>query len=128
MCLFLWLLSAPWFPCTSNQGFLWCQGAVVYLPDSSLAFCVGLCGICLQEALVFPAKELRKHFRVGDHVKVVRGNHEGETGMVLRVEKNVAVLFSDLSMKEVRSVTDMCRLMTALHLKLANKVKKLLGK
>ena len=55
-----------------------------------------------QDPLEFQAKELRKHFNVGDHVKVIAGRHEGETGLIVRIEVNLAVLFSDLTMHEVR--------------------------
>ena len=50
----------------------------------------------------FPAHELRKHFKVGDHVKVIGGKYEGDTGLIIRVEDNAVVLFSDLTMHEVR--------------------------
>ena len=46
--------------------------------------------------------QLRKHFRLGDHVKVLKGQHEGDTGLVLRVEENLIIFFSDLTMHEVR--------------------------
>ena len=46
-------------------------------------------------------RELRKYFVVGDHVKVVAGRHEGETGLVVRIETNLAVLLSDLTYNEV---------------------------
>ena len=49
-------------------------------------------------------RELRKHFNVGDHVKVIAGRHEGETGLIVRVETNLAILFSDLTMHEVGSL------------------------
>ncbi|CAB0029460.1 unnamed protein product [Trichogramma brassicae] len=55
----------------------------------------------LTEALMFTANELKKYFTMGDHVKVVAGRNEGDTGLVLRVEPNRVVLFSDLSMLEV---------------------------
>ena len=38
----------------------------------------------------------------GEHVKVVHGEHSGETGLVLRVEGPVCVVFTDASQKEVR--------------------------
>lgn len=53
--------------------------------------------------LEFPANELRKYFRMGDHVKVIAGRYEGDTGLVVRVEENFVILFSDLTMHEVRS-------------------------
>ena len=49
-------------------------------------------------------RELRKYFQVGDHVKVIAGRHEGETGLIVRVETNLAVIFADLTMHEVTTV------------------------
>ena len=49
----------------------------------------------------FPAHELKKYFKMGDHVKVLAGRYEGDTGLIVRVEDNMAVLFSDLTMHEV---------------------------
>ena len=56
----------------------------------------------LKDPLEFPANELKKHFRMGDHVKVLEGRYEGDTGLIVRVEDNMVVLFSDLTMHEVR--------------------------
>ncbi|XP_071795435.1 transcription elongation factor SPT5-like [Asterias amurensis] len=56
----------------------------------------------LKDILEFPAHELRKHFKIGDHVKVIAGRYEGDTGLVVRVEENLAVLFSDLTMHEMK--------------------------
>lgn len=47
------------------------------------------------------ASELKKHFKVGDHVKVMNGRHEGETGLIVRVEDNNAIIISDLTMEEI---------------------------
>jgi len=57
----------------------------------------------LQDPLEFPAHELKKHFKTGDHVKVIGGKYEGDTGLIVRVEENIVVLFSDLTMHEVNS-------------------------
>ena len=38
---------------------------------------------------------------MGDHVKVLGGRYEGDTGLIVRVEENMVVLFSDLTMHEV---------------------------
>lgn len=54
-----------------------------------------------QNPLEFPANELRKFFKMGDHVKVIRGRYEGDTGLIVRVEEKMIVLFSDLTMHEV---------------------------
>ncbi|KAI8500686.1 Transcription elongation factor SPT5 [Branchiostoma belcheri] len=42
----------------------------------------------LKEPLEFPSHELRKHFNMGDHVKVIAGRYEGDTGLIVRVEDN----------------------------------------
>ena len=55
----------------------------------------------LKDPLEFPAHELKKHFKMGDHVKVIGGRYEGDTGLIVRVEESVVVLFSDLTMHEV---------------------------
>ncbi|KAK0085563.1 hypothetical protein PV325_004872 [Microctonus aethiopoides] len=55
----------------------------------------------LKEALEFQASELRKYFTMGDHVKVVAGRYENDTGLIVRVEPNRVVLFSDLTMHEL---------------------------
>ncbi|XP_046987782.1 transcription elongation factor SPT5 [Schistocerca americana] len=55
----------------------------------------------LTEPLEFLASELRKYFRMGDHVKVIAGRYEGDTGLIVRVEENRVVLFSDLTMHEL---------------------------
>ena len=47
------------------------------------------------------AHELQKHFKMGDHVKVIGGRYEGDTGLIVRVEDNTVVLFADLTMHEV---------------------------
>ncbi|KAB0392239.1 hypothetical protein E2I00_011240, partial [Balaenoptera physalus] len=57
----------------------------------------------LKDMLEFPAQELRKYFKMGDHVKVIAGRFEGDTGLIVRVEENFVILFSDLTMHEVAS-------------------------
>ncbi len=64
-------------------------------------FFVCLSVFSLQDPLEFPAHELRKYFRMGDHVKVIAGRYEGDTGLIVRVEENFVILFSDLTMHEV---------------------------
>ncbi|KAK3597633.1 hypothetical protein CHS0354_030186 [Potamilus streckersoni] len=56
----------------------------------------------LTDPLEFPAHELKKHFKMGDHVKVLAGRYEGDTGLIVRVEENMVVLFSDLTMHELK--------------------------
>ncbi|CAG9767727.1 unnamed protein product [Ceutorhynchus assimilis] len=55
----------------------------------------------LKDPLVFQANELKKYFKMGDHVKVLSGRYEGDTGLVVRVENNRVVLISDLTMHEM---------------------------
>ena len=62
----------------------------------------------LTDPLEFQANELRKYFNQGDHVRVIGGRHEGDTGLIVRVLDRqgdgppVVVLFSDLTMHELR--------------------------
>ncbi|XP_071182024.1 transcription elongation factor SPT5-like isoform X2 [Mytilus edulis] len=56
----------------------------------------------LKDPLEFQANELKKHFKMGDHVKVIQGRFEGDTGLIVRVEDNMVVLFSDLTMHELK--------------------------
>jgi transcription elongation factor SPT5 len=56
----------------------------------------------LIDPLEFQASELRKYFCQGDHARVIGGRHEGDTGLIVRVLENMIVLFSDLTMHELR--------------------------
>uniref|UniRef100_A0A3Q2YM94 Transcription elongation factor SPT5 n=1 Tax=Hippocampus comes TaxID=109280 RepID=A0A3Q2YM94_HIPCM len=56
----------------------------------------------LKDPLEFPAQELKKYFRMGDHVKVIAGRYEGDTGLIVRVEESFVILFSDLTMHELK--------------------------
>ncbi|ELK31567.1 Transcription elongation factor SPT5 [Myotis davidii] len=56
----------------------------------------------LKDMLEFPAQELRKYFKMGDHVKVTAGRFEGDTGLIVRMEENFVILFSDLTMHELK--------------------------
>jgi transcription elongation factor SPT5 len=51
--------------------------------------------------LSFPAAHLQKYFKRGDHVKVIAGRYEGETGLIIRVEEKFVIIFSDLTQQEV---------------------------
>ena len=55
----------------------------------------------MQDPLEFPAHELTKCFKEGDHVKVIKGKYEGDTGLIVRVEEDYIILFSDLTFHEV---------------------------
>lgn len=65
--------------------------------------------IILQEPLTLNAYELRKFFKTGDHVKVINGRYEGDTGLIVRVEDNLVILLSDLTMHEVNLKRVLCR-------------------
>lgn len=56
----------------------------------------------LKDPLEFPANELIKCFDEGDHVKVVEGRYEGDTGTIVRTDERSAWLLSDLSMDEIQ--------------------------
>lgn len=48
----------------------------------------------LKDALDFQAHELRKFFKVGDHVKVIAGRFEGESFIYLVIfSKNLMIIF-----------------------------------
>ena len=49
----------------------------------------------------FPSRELKKFFKMGDHVKVIAGGYEGDTGLIVCIENNIAIIFSDLTLHEV---------------------------
>lgn len=53
-------------------------------------------------ALDFVARDLRKIFKDGDHVRVIHGKFEGETGLVVRVDDNVAVIVADTTYSEMK--------------------------
>jgi len=61
-----------------------------------------------QDPLEFPAHELKKFFKMGDHVKVIAGRYENDTGLIVRVEDDIVVLFSDLTMHEVHFLSSLC--------------------
>merc|ERR1719273_883328 len=58
----------------------------------------------LKDPLEFQSNELKKYFRQGDHVRVIGGRYEGDTGLIVRVEDNLIVLFSDLTMHELKTM------------------------
>jgi len=56
----------------------------------------------LTEKLKLSLSQVQKHFTTGDHVKVIAGRYEGETGMIVKVEEDQVVVFSDLNKKELK--------------------------
>lgn len=55
----------------------------------------------LHDILTFEAYQLQKYFKEGDHVKVIAGTHEGETGLIITVKEKTVIIFSDFTQKEV---------------------------
>lgn len=49
---------------------------------------------------------------MGDHVKVLSGNYEGDTGLIVRVEENMVVFISDLTMHELKVLSKDLQLCT----------------
>ncbi|XP_075228601.1 transcription elongation factor subunit Spt5 [Lycorma delicatula] len=83
-----------------------CSGELMHLQGKILAIDGSMITVMpkhedLTDPLVFQATELRKYFCMGDHVKVLAGRYEGDTGLIVRVEDNRIVLFSDLTMHEL---------------------------
>ncbi|CAL8108608.1 unnamed protein product [Orchesella dallaii] len=56
----------------------------------------------LKDPLDFQAAELKKFFAIGDHVRVIGGKYEGDTGLIVRVDIHCVFLFSDLTMHELK--------------------------
>jgi transcription elongation factor SPT5 len=71
------------------------DGAVVVRPtDEKLAG--------FDDAISFRPRELAKRFDSGDHVRVVSGQHVGQTGMVVSVEGPICHVFTDATRQEVK--------------------------
>ena len=98
------LLRSATDPCYSLNVSLYSidERSCVFVNFMFIAFFFPCHLLILKDTLEFPAHELRKHFRIGDHVRVIAGRYEGDTGLVVRVEENLAIVFSDLTMHEVR--------------------------
>ncbi|KND03208.1 uncharacterized protein SPPG_02265 [Spizellomyces punctatus DAOM BR117] len=52
------------------------------------------------------AEELRKRFAAGDHVKVMKGMHKDQTGLIITVKGNIATLLSDSTLKPIDVFTE----------------------
>ncbi|CAI7785637.1 unnamed protein product [Closterium sp. NIES-54] len=59
----------------------------------------------LKDLLPVKESQLRKFFQTGDHVKVVAGQNDGVTGMIVKVEGHIAIVLSDTSREHVRVFT-----------------------
>ncbi|RXM30733.1 Transcription elongation factor SPT5 [Acipenser ruthenus] len=84
-----------------------CEGELIHLQGKILSVDGNKITIMpkhedLKDPLEFPSQELRKYFKMGDHVKVIAGRYEGDTGLIVRVEENFVILFSDLTMHELK--------------------------
>ena len=55
-----------------------------------------------KEAISFQPKELRKYFENGDHVRIVAGEHDGASGLVVSKEGDVCIVLTDATQKEIR--------------------------
>lgn len=55
----------------------------------------------LTDPIQFGHHELVKHFKVGDHVRVLRGQYKGESGLIVRARDDQVVVLSDFSIKEL---------------------------
>jgi transcription elongation factor SPT5 len=53
-------------------------------------------------SVLVPLEVIEKFFEVGDHIKVLTGRYEGETGLITKLDDGVATIFSDTTKKEVR--------------------------
>ncbi|CAI6009806.1 unnamed protein product [Closterium sp. NIES-65] len=59
----------------------------------------------LKDLLPVKESQLRKFFQTGDHVKVVAGQNDGVTGMIVKVDGHIAIVLSDTSREHVRVFT-----------------------
>ncbi|CAF1536899.1 unnamed protein product [Adineta ricciae] len=55
----------------------------------------------LKDEIPFKAHELRKYFSVGNHVKVLSGTFEGETGMIVGMDGTIAIVLNDGTKEEM---------------------------
>ncbi|KAI3870399.1 hypothetical protein MKX03_008407 [Papaver bracteatum] len=60
----------------------------------------------LQTTIVVHEKYVCKYFKVGDHVKVVSGIHEGKTGTVIKVNGNVLIIVGDATREDISVFAD----------------------
>ncbi|KAI3838797.1 hypothetical protein MKW92_037117, partial [Papaver armeniacum] len=60
----------------------------------------------LHTTIVVHEKYVWKYFKVGDHVKVVSGIHEGKTGTVIKVNSNVLIIVSDATREDISVFAD----------------------
>ncbi|KAI8141293.1 hypothetical protein BJV82DRAFT_619991 [Fennellomyces sp. T-0311] len=75
-------------------------GTIESVNDASVSVSLDMGG--LTKAVTLPAKQVRKKFSEGDHVKVIHGLRKDESGMVVKVDGNVITMVSDSSLEEVK--------------------------
>ncbi|KAI8991679.1 hypothetical protein BDF20DRAFT_831695 [Mycotypha africana] len=75
-------------------------GIVDNVKDTSVTVSLKIDGS--DKKVTLPARQLRKTFKEGDHVKVINGRFKDESGLVLKVDGNIVTLLSDASLKEVK--------------------------
>jgi transcription elongation factor SPT5 len=58
----------------------------------------------LTEPIEFSSSSLRKHFKLGDHVKISNGEYSGETGLIVNItqDKESVIVFSDITNREMK--------------------------
>jgi transcription elongation factor SPT5 len=84
-----------------------CEGELAHLQGKIIAIDGNMITVLprhedLKDPLDFQPLELRKYFTQGDHVRVIQGKYENDTGLIVRVEEHTVYLFSDLTMHELK--------------------------
>ncbi|CAF3416507.1 unnamed protein product [Rotaria sp. Silwood1] len=54
-----------------------------------------------KDEIAFKGNELRKYFSIGNHVKVLSGRYEGETGMIVGIDETKAIVLNDGTKDEI---------------------------
>ncbi|KAI9021556.1 hypothetical protein CLU79DRAFT_719569 [Phycomyces nitens] len=75
-------------------------GVVDSVEESSVVVMLDVDG--MKKRVTLPAKQLRKKFREGDHVKVINGRYKDESGMIVNVMDSVVTILSDATLNEVK--------------------------
>jgi len=57
----------------------------------------------IKHNLTFPVSDLDKYFQMGDNVRVIRGQNQGESGIVTTVEKGIIYIFSEAKGQEIEA-------------------------
>ncbi|XP_014204352.1 transcription elongation factor SPT5-like [Copidosoma floridanum] len=64
----------------------------------------------LKDPIEFLPSEIKKYFNIGDHVKVLNGKYEGDTGLIVRIKNDHIIVFSDVSMHEMEILRESLQL------------------